>query len=535
MVRSGTDNEPHHNFVALYTTSITLQVRQWFQFPRTLSYQEDGRISTGSPQNRLLVLGFTMPRGYLFNPSFAESAIEEPSMSGRDRLENLRRQLDSSSPEDRVAILEDAEPADVAELLAEMPEAERDQIFDQLGLDARAEVLSEMEDEVEEEIISHLDAEVIADIAEHMAPDDSADFIGDLEPEQKDKVLAAMEPEERVEVKQLLSYEEDTAGAIMTTEMLVLPSTTTVREVREALVAQDFTDPVFYVFVVQPDSRKLVGLVTLEALFSTAPTTSLDSLTDRSFIAADPQDDQELVAHQFGKYDLWVMPVVDGDGNLLGRITADDILEVMQDEADEDLARFAGAPDIDDDETSPARIVSARLPWLLITMFAGLLNSVIIKKMLDVTNVVAIAIFIPAILAMGGNTGIQSSTVSVRGLALGHTRYRRVRGLISREITVGLSLGVICGLITGLVVWGFLSYSTADTGGLSARALGATVGASMANAMLFASCFGAVAPVVLDRFSIDPAHAAGPFITTFNDLSASVIYFISCVIMLQMM
>jgi magnesium transporter len=225
--------------------------------------------------------------------------------------------------------------------------------------------------------------------------------------------------------------------------------------------------------------------------------------------------------------------VVDERHRLVGRITVDDVIDVVHEEADEDLAHMVGAPDIEEDEDSIFRIVRLRLPWLLITMFAGMLNSVIIRAMLRTTNVETIAIFIPAILAMGGNTGMQSSAVCIRGIALDESKYSRLWAIVRREIRVGVSLGIVCGLATAFLAWLILTSTTAP-GALTFPPLylAVTVGLAMCNAMGFASTFGSIVPIVLHRLRIDPALASGPFVTTSNDLSATLIYFLTCTLVL---
>jgi magnesium transporter len=223
--------------------------------------------------------------------------------------------------------------------------------------------------------------------------------------------------------------------------------------------------------------------------------------------------------------------VVDEHHRLVGRITVDDVIDVVHEEADEDLAHLVGAPDIEDDEDSLLRITRLRLPWLLITMVAGMANSLIIRAMMRTTNVETIAIFVPAILAMGGNTGMQSSAVCIRGIALDESKYDRLWGIVWREIRVGVSLGVICGLLTAGMVWVILTVATPELT-YNPLLLAGTVGLAMCNAMGFASSFGGLIPVLLHRLRVDPALASGPFVTTSNDLSATLIYFLTCTIAL---
>jgi magnesium transporter len=450
-------------------------------------------------------------------------------------FDDFHKLLETNAADDLAALLVTLDPADIAELLDDLSDEERVIAFALLPEEVKPDVLSDLEHPHAERLIAALPEESIADILEEMAPDDLADVLSDLDDEKREQLLRAMEPEERQVVSGLLTFEEDTAGHVMTPEIVTLPTGATVGETREALVATEFSDPILFVFAVD-DSGKLVGMVSLERLFTGQPSTVIGDIIETDFHFCRPDEDQEEVAHLFEKYDTWVIPVLDADDRPIGRITVDDIIDVVRDEADEDLALMIGAPDFDDDEDDSAMSVAGkRLPWLIITLFAGLINSVIVKQMLDVTNEEAILLFVAAILAMGGNTGIQSSTICVRGLALGHSRYHRVRALIGREVLVGLYLGVVCGLVTAVAIWAGITVTAADIGTIGAKRLAVAVGLSMCNAMVFGSSFGALAPIVLKRFGVDPAVAAGPLITTINDISASFIYFGTCVLILMTM
>jgi len=425
------------------------------------------------------------------------------------------------------------DPADLADFIEGIDSDDRDVVFSMLDIETASDVLVELQPSAIDDVVEDLPSEHIADLAEQMEPDEAVEFLTDLDDEQSEEVLAAMEPDKRDEVNDLLRYEEDSAGRIMTPEILSYPSSTSVQEARVALATVELSDPVLNIYVIDPATNALVGTVLLTDLFAAPPPTALGDIADREYIFATPDEDQQEIARKFRKYDLWVMPIVDDAHRLVGRITVDDVIDVVHEEADEDLAHMIGAPDIEEEEESLVRIARLRLPWLLITMCGGLLNSVIIKHMLQTTEVVAIAIFVPAILAMGGNTGMQSSAVCIRGIALGEKRYGRLGGTMWREIRVGLCLGVVCGLAAGVLVCSVLTLTAADTGGIAPGRLSMVVGGAMFSAMVFASCYGAVVPVLLHRLDIDPAVASGPFITTSNDLSASLIYFLTCLVLLK--
>ena len=450
------------------------------------------------------------------------------------QAEDLRHLLETGAIDQVMKVMRNMDPADVADLLEDVDDDERrEQLFELLDTATASDVLVELETPFIDDVVEDMSSSELAQLAEQMAPDDAVQFLENFDEEDSSKILAEMS--DPALLAELLKHEEDTAGQIMTTEVFSVSSDLTVQEARSQLVPLEPTDPVFCVYVCDPDTRRLEGIVSLKELFRASPTAKMHEITNTDFVSATTNEDQEEVARKFRKYDLWVIPVVDSMNRLVGRITVDDIMDVIHEEADEDLARMVGAPDIETEEDSPLLIARLRLPWLLVTMMAGLVNSVIIRKLLNVTGTdyaVTLAVFIPAVMAMGGNTGIQSSAVAIRGIALGYKGYNRLFQIIWREIRVGVMLGVVCGALTGLAVAVGLNLMGVETGGLSPGRLGMLVGTAMANGMAFASCYGSIVPVLLHRLGVDPAVASGPFVTTSTDLSAAMIYFATCVMLL---
>jgi len=455
-----------------------------------------------------------------------------PANGEQSILEELHRLVEEEKWDELHRRLSRIDPADVADFLEELDPEDRDRIFEKLDVETASDVLSELESPAFDDVVEDLPSERLADLAESMPPDDAAEMLSELEDEHSAKVLAAMDPEERAEVAELLQYPEHSAGRIMTPEICAVPPERKVREVLDLIRRMEVSDPIFNVYVIDPEDRTLLGVVTLSDLMRADPEQTVGQIAEREYQYAEADEDQEDVARRLHKYHLYSMPVLDRRHRLLGRITADDALDVVQEEVDEDFARLVGAPDIEEEEQSPLRVARLRLPWLLVTMCTELVIGVIVKNLLNVTNVVAIAIFVPAILAMGGNTGQQSSTITVRGIALGKKAYRRLLGIVWREVRVGLCLGATCGLLSGLLVWAILTVTGADTGGYSPVRLGVAVGVAMCNAMLFGSAYGSMVPVIVHRLGIDPALASGPFVSTSNDLSAALIYFGTCVLFL---
>lgn len=447
-------------------------------------------------------------------------------------LELLRQLLLEQCWDQFRAVAAEMDPADLADFVEDLDSDEqREAVFRLLDVEVASDVLAEMEPHAVDDIVETLPNHEVAQLAEQMAPDEAADFIQDLE-ERGPEVLAAMAPDDREEISDLLQHEEDTAGGLMTSEVVSCRPDELAGAVAARALSAEFSDPVLYVYLISPADDTLQGCIRLHDLLAANPKTPVGTLAGQDYVFSVTGEDQQEVARKFRKYGLWVMPVVDEQHRLCGRITVDDVIDVVHEEADADLAHMVGAPDIEEVEESPIGVARLRLPWLLITMFAGLLNSVVIRTLMHVTTQEMLAVFVPPILAMGGNTGMQSSAVCVRGLALDERKYGRIWTIVWREIRVGLCLGLTCGTLTGCTVWGVLVSFGPTAQSLPPMMLGLTVGLAMFNAMVFASSFGSLVPITLHRMGVDPAIASGPFISTSNDLSATLIYFATCAVIL---
>ncbi len=353
-----------------------------------------------------------------------------------------------------------------------------------------------------------------------MAPDDAADVLGELKEERSEGILELMDEEESEDVRELLQYGEETAGGIMTTDFIAASAAMTASEAIDYIAELDLDEAVYNLYVTDPEGR-LTGWIQLWKLIKKANAgMTLDVLADKETISVHTDTDQEAVARLASKYDLSSMPVLDHENRLVGRITVDDIMDVIEEEASEDIFKLAGSDDSELEYTSPLHACKSRLPWLMVTLFAGFVSSLILKRFID-HHIVALSFFVPIIMAMGGNTGIQSSTLIIRGLAVGSITEREVLKLLGRELTVGALMGLICGVVVGL--WANFMVGTETS--IPAIYLAFTVGVSLFTAMMFAAVFGAFAPLLLNRFKADPAVASGPFVTASNDILALLIYY----------
>jgi magnesium transporter len=421
-------------------------------------------------------------------------------------------------------LLEQLHPADIADIIEGAPDDVQNQLFELLDDETKADVIAELDDSTEAEILDDLTAEQISEIAEEMAPDDAADMLAELDDKRSAEVLNLMELEDSEGVRELLQYSEDTAGGRMTTDFVALPETATAKEALMHIGSLDLDEPVYFAYVINA-ADKLSGYVQIWQLLKTEnQQKTLRDLSEENTQTVTPDVDQESVARIMSKYDLSSLPVIDGSGKLLGRVTIDDIIDVLEEEASEDLFKLAGSNELELEDSSPFSSCKARLPWLLITLATGFITSVILKGFMHsitTMEVIALSFFVPIVMGMGGNTGIQSSTLIIRGLALRSFDPKLLHRLLLRELATGMLMGIICGSVIGLWARFVIGESTA----FPPTFLAIAVGLALVSAMMFAALFGAAVPLILNRFKIDPAVASGPFVSASNDIFALLIYY----------
>jgi len=433
-------------------------------------------------------------------------------------LDSVRRLLRRGAITHLERMVNKMHPADVANVLHHLhtPQEKRT-VFELIKVEGnKAQVLAEMDEGDVTEILADVSSAEIATLIRNLPDDDQAYILTSLPEERSQEVLRLMKPEESAEVKDLLKYEPQTAGAIMTGEYFALPANTTAGEAIRRL-QQGEPENVFYVYVTDKE-EKLIGVLSLRQLLQVAPDRTLGSMITKDVISVTPDTDQEEVAKQVARYNLLAIPVVEKDGKLVGIITVDDIVDVMREEATEDMLKMSGTK-IEEEETimtsSILNAVRMRAPWLLTNLFGSMISGLILWFFrFTIQEVVAIVTFIPVIAAMGGNVGLQSSTLVIRGLATGRIELSDVRKVFLREVTIGLLIGLICGLV-GLAVAAVMHINLT---------LGLVVGVAMLCALVVSTTTATITPVVLQRYGIDPAIAAGPFVTTANDITGCAIY-----------
>ena len=414
------------------------------------------------------------------------------------------------------AALIDLHPADIAEAVSRLDEENQIRIFSLLEDEAAAEVLVDLDGATQRDVLQLLSEPRLVGIIETLDSDDATDIVGALDKEVAERILAAMPWKEFREVETLLRHEEDTAGGIMALEVVAVNERVTAKGALKALREKsEEVDDVYNIYVV--DSKGILkGIVALKDLVLANPRRTMRKLMETDPIAVQTEMDQEEVANLFRKYDLVVAPVVDIKGRLVGRITVDDVIDVMEEEASEDFSRFAG---ITDEELGARSIWHAsyvRLPWLLVAFVGELFSAMVLNYFMPSHNELLFAtIFIPLIIAMAGNIGIQSSTVIIRGLATGDIHLRDTGRRLFREISVAFTNGIIISLLLlGVVTFWFHNPK-----------FGSVLSVALLSVLFVAAFAGTLIPLYLKRLKIDPAIATGPFITTSNDVVGLIIYF----------
>ncbi|TRO78706.1 magnesium transporter [Trichloromonas acetexigens] len=432
-------------------------------------------------------------------------------------LDTVRKLIRRGAYPHITKVLAKSHPADIAHLFRYLDLKEQRILFNLLAdPEISAYVLSELDHATGAQLLEQIDKETITEVLQEMPYDDAVDIIRNMPEELAEEVLQSMEVEHSEEIEELLKYDEDTAGGIMATEIFSLREEMTVREAIEAVQGAEDIEMVFYLYVTD-EYNHLVGVLSLRQLLTVPPTARLKDIMTADVISVRTDIDQEEVAHLVAKYNILAIPVVDEGNKLMGIITVDDVIDVMREEATEDIYKMAGSSD---EELlygyKSFKIARLRLPWLITNLFGGVITGYLMwlfKATLE--EVIALISFIPVITGMGGNVGGQSATIVVRGFATGRVDVSTMRQVFLKELRVGVIMGVVCGTTIGLVAffWHHNPY------------LGLVVGLAMVTAMSVAATMGVVAPFFFKRVGVDPAIASTPFVQTANDITGILIYF----------
>lgn len=435
----------------------------------------------------------------------------------REYIDELRKLIEANDEKTALTRIKDLHPADIAEIFNELDPDESGYLYNLLDSEKSADVLVELGEDEREQFIEEMPGEMIArKVIDNMESDDAADLLGELSEEKQEEVLQNIEDVEQAgDIVDLLSYDPDTAGGLMAKELIKVNEEWDIaRCIREIRKQASEVNEFYYVYVVDEDDM-LKGTVSLKKLLISRPSTRIRNIVNEDIILVKTDTPSEEVALIMKKYDLVSLPVIDTIGRLVGRITIDDVLDVIKEEAEKDYQLISGITEDVEHTDNIFVLTRARLPWLIIGLTGGILGSrVISMHEADLKISPEMALFFPLIGAMGGNAGVQSSSIVVQGIAAGTIDLQGIAGKLLKELYVALVNGVI---LSGLIFLYNLLFS-------DSFALTITVSVALFSVILFASVFGTLVPLLLHRFKIDPALATGPFITTTNDIIGLTIY-----------
>ena len=433
----------------------------------------------------------------------------------RDLIEELHPLLQDGEEEALRIFLRLVRPEDIAEWLDLLSLDDRQRILSVLDHEAAGTVLTDTTTSIRAELVEEMAPERLARIAEALPADEAADLIGELEEPDSEQVLHHISTEDEEVLRHLLTYPEDTAGGIMNPEIVALQPGETVDDAIRFLRSADPDTVTAAVYVIDEDNR-LQGFVRLRRLVTAQPTARLGDFMSTDVISVTVDTDQEEVADLVDKYDFMAIPVVDAANRLMGAVTVDDVLEVIEEEATEDIYKMAGSSAEEEESASILHVARYRLPWLLVCLAGTQLSSfVLVLASREVGLYEQMSVFTAAIMAMAGNTSLQSSTTTVRRLALDTLPRSRFLSHIVREISVALLMGIVCGAVASALA--LLLHNN--------PLIGLALGPAMAIGMSAASLLGTAMPMLLDIAGIDPAIASGPLVSTINDSLALAVYF----------
>lgn len=432
-------------------------------------------------------------------------------------LEDISDLIFSKSSQSLLNIIYDLHPADIAELMNHLSTEDAIYIFHLLDTETASEVIIEVDENIRDAVLEETETSKITDIVDELELDDATDIVAELPDEIAEEVLENLEREDSEDVKELLKYPEDSAGGIMSSDFISISEHSTVKDaIEEIRKYSEDIDHIYQLYVLT-DSGKLLGTILLKALLINPLEKSITSIIEEDLIFVTPDTDQEQVAQMMEKYDLISIPVVDENRIMLGRITIDDVVDVIHEEAAEDIQKLAGLTEEEEVSDSALTISRNRLPWLMVSLIGELVSASVLSSFQATLEQIYIAgIFIPIVMAMGGSSGTQSAIVVVRGLATGDIWLGQSFKRLTKEFKVALFNGLACGAVL-LTATLFFWHS-----GLRFSLI---LSISLIIIMINATMIGAIVPLILKKFNIDPAISTGPFVATTNDIIGLIIYF----------
>ena len=432
-------------------------------------------------------------------------------------LDHIKEIIADRHEEEARTLLADMHPADIAELYQELDIEEAEYLYKLLDDETAADVLMELDEDDRRQLLSGMQAEDIARQIDHLDTDEAVDLIQELDEEERDEILSHIDDVEQAgDIIDLLKYDEDTAGGLMGTEMIVVNENWSMPEcIKQMRMQAEDMDEIYYVYVVDNDNR-LRGILPLKKLITHPSVSKIKHVMEEDPVSVKADTPIDEVALDFEKYDLVAMPVVDSIGRLLGRITVDDVMDEVRESSERDYQLASGlSSDVDADDSVFAQ-TKARIPWLLIGIASGILASLILTGFEhQLEAVTALALFIPIIGGTGGNVGVQASAIVVQGLANGTLEIKQFASQLGKEVLIGL----LNATVLGGVIFVYNIIMLPDD-----FAVTVSVACSLWAVVMFASILGTIVPLTLEKLKINPALATGPFIQISNDIVGLIIY-----------
>lgn len=447
----------------------------------------------------------------------------------RVKLENVKKLIRRRAKVPLEKLLNKLHHADIAVIISHLSELEKKEIWSYIKDKSKvAEIILEMQDHDIIDIFNTIDPKEAGQLLSEMDSDDVSYILRLLTKDRQKEILQTISLEDLVDVEELMQYDDDSAGSVMNTSVFALTMDTTVKEATKFIHKAEELEMVFYLYVVDNDNR-LVGVLSLRQLILNPPEKKLSEIMVPDPVSISVTESPEDAAALVEKYDLVALPVVDENHKLCGIITIDDVIDIIKDQASEDIYQMAGVNPNDSMFTNgPIKGAVHRLPWLIVTFFGELIAAGVLtffNEKLDIEKFAVLITFMPIVMAMGGNVGSQSSTIIIQGVAFGKIDTSKWGKVIFKELSVGVIMGLVIGILLGFIapLWG------------GEPKLGLIVGSAIFVAMFFASLSGSIVPITLMKLKFDPAIASAPFITVLNDITGITIYFLISMFLLMIL
>ena len=412
--------------------------------------------------------------------------------------------------------IDELQPYDIVQQYLQMPSKHKNKFLQYLSIEQLTDLIQGLDKKDQLDVLQKLGIEKSTKVLDLMDNDDLVSLLSSMDPEKMEELISEMKEEESEVVQSLMDYPAETAGRLMNNRCVWIPKHYTIREAVDKLKHfAELAEYLNYLYVID-EQKKLVGVISYRDLLLADLQDKVEDFMYSRVVKADVYTDQEVVAKLISRYDFVSLPIVEQDQTLVGVVTVDDVIDIVIQEANEDIEKLSASGKAIDFHTKPLVAASRRLPWLILLLLIGLISGGIISGFEDtLESVVALAFFMPMIAGMTGNTGTQSLAVVVRGLVSEDLNYKQVIKLIVRELWVGIIIGVTCGILISVIAYVWQGNFT----------LGLIVGSSLLITLIIGTLAGTIIPLILYKFKVDPAVASGPLITTINDILSLLIYF----------